>query len=64
MPSEGKVFTLNAGFIEQLIHNAGEDCYGEELWAAKYNFTAQEALIQTYLDTFKSNFYKTYLEKK
>ncbi|XP_063698000.1 homocysteine S-methyltransferase-like [Culicoides brevitarsis] len=54
MPCDGKVLVTTAGFIERLIKNAGEDCYGDELWASKYNFTHPEAVIQATLDMLKN----------
>lgn len=53
MTKERKVYVTDGGFSTQLSVHVGNCVDGDELWSARFNFKAPEAVIQTHLDFLK-----------
>lgn len=53
MTPEKKVYVIQCGFTKQLSLYVGNSFDGDELYLARFNFSAPEAIIQTHLDLLK-----------
>lgn len=60
MTKDKKVFVIDGGFSTQLSVHVGNCVDGDELWSARFNFKAPEAVVKTHLDFLKGKQTKKY----